>query len=105
MNNLFSKVKNNIKDLHKARLINPHKHWDLLVKFFLILSFILIIFNFYFLYTIRNEQSSQSATDISSRPNLVKENLLENITKAFNNKKIQSIKIKNTNTVFSNVSE
>ena len=96
MDNLFLKIRNNVKDLHKSRLINPKRHWNLLIKLFLLIAVVLIFLGFYSLYIIRNEHFSQVSTSINTLPPMVKDKLLKNITDAFNNKKIQAEKAKAT---------
>lgn len=101
MNNLLSKVKNRVKGLHKSRFINPQTHWELLVKTFLIFALLLIIFSFYFLYKIKNEQIFNITPSSSDTPlNLVKENLLEKVNKSFEEKKLKSKEIKKKDILF-----
>jgi hypothetical protein len=105
MNNLFKKVENRIKGLHKARLINPHVHWTMLVQLFLVMALILIIFGFYLLYKIRNEQIFQTTPSFSSNPpSLIKEELLEKVTNSFKKKEILNKEIEAGSISFSDPS-
>ncbi len=104
MNNLLTKINNRVKNLHKSRLINPHMHWEFLVKFFLGLSVLLIILSFYFQYQIKNDKNVQPTINSSDRPSLVKENLLEKVSQSFKEKKLRSIEIKSKNILFADPS-
>lgn len=105
MKNFFGKIKNKIKVLHKSRLINPHIHWAMLVRLFLFLSLFLIIFGFYLLYKIKNEQIFQvSQSTKESTPSLVNEKLLEKANEAFKNKETRTEEIKSDRILFSDPS-
>jgi hypothetical protein len=94
MFNFFKKITNKIKGLHKSRLINPHIYWIILVQFFLWMSFFLIIFSFYLLYKIRNEQLFQvSPTYSENPPSLINEKLLERVTDSLEKKEIKNKEI------------
>lgn len=84
MNNIFNKIINKIKGLHKSRLLNPHIYWTILVQFFLVMAFVLVIFSFYLLYKIKNEQIFQVIPETSKNPpSLIKEDLLEKVYDSF----------------------
>lgn len=101
MINFFKKIENKVKILHKSRLINPHVHWVFLVQISLLLSLFLIIFSFYLLYKIRNEDIFQTIENPTSNPpSLIKEGLLEKINESFRNKEIRMEEIKAGNVSF-----
>jgi len=105
MKNFFGKIKNKIKVLHKSRLINPHIHWTTLVRLFLFLAFLLIIFGFYLLYKIKNEQIFQVAPSTKeSTPSLVNEKLFKKIKESFDGKTIRTKEIENGQILFSDPS-
>ncbi len=105
MNNLLTKIKNRVKNLHKSRLINPHMHWEFLVKFFLGLSVLLILLSFYFQYQIKNGKIIPEDTNLPHKPSLVKENLLKKVNQSFKEKKLRSIEIKSKNILFADPSQ
>jgi len=94
MNNFLEKIKNRVKGLHKARMINPYHHWSMLIQAFLILTLCLIIFGFYLLYKIRSDTVFQVTPSSSSTPSLVKEELLDKVTDIFKRKELKSLDIK-----------
>lgn len=105
MSNFVKIIKDRVKGFHKARLINPHVHWALLVQFSLMVSLLLIIFGFYILFKIRSEQIFQAIPETSENPpSLIKENLLETVNGEFKNKEIRSKEIKEGLIIFSDPS-
>ncbi len=94
MNNLLTKIKNRFKGLHKSRFINPHRHWAFLIQLFLSVILILIIFSFYLLYKIRNEQIFQVNEEPTTPVSLIKEKLLEETLESFDQKKERTRDIK-----------
>jgi len=101
MNNFFKKTENRLKILHKSHFINPHLHWEILVKFFLFLSFLLILVSFYFLYKIKNDQMFKNPTiDTIKKPELVNNKILDTVEKSFNSKSLKSEEINNTKILF-----
>ena len=105
MKDFFKKIENKIKGLHKSRLINPHIHWAMLVRLFLLLSLLLIAFGFFLLYQIRSAQIFQVVPSVTENPpSLIKEKLLENITEAFKNKEIRTGEIRSGQILFSDPS-
>ncbi len=75
--------------------INPHKHWMILVYTFLSLSLLLILFSFYLLYEIKNEQIFQVKIEHNSNDSLIKEDLLKKTINQFNNKATEEDTIQN----------
>ncbi len=101
MNNFFKKTKNRLKILHKSHFINPHLHWEMLVKFFLFLSFLLILTSFYFLYSIKNDQIFQKQiVDTTKKPELINSKRLDKVENSFKNKDEKNKKINNTKILF-----
>ena len=80
MNSFLEKFKKPKDPLHVSKIINPHRHWILIVHTFFVLSFILIVGSFYLLYKIENEQFVQVIDLPSSQKTLLKDGLLKSIT-------------------------
>jgi len=96
MDNFIKKFRNRIKGLHKSRLVNPHVHWAILIRFSLTISFFLIIFGFYLLYKVKNEQIFQFEPTLSENsPSLIKEDLLEKVNEEFKKKELRSLDVNN----------
>jgi hypothetical protein len=77
----------------------------MLVRLFLLLALLLIVFGFYLLFQIRNEQFFQIETTTSLNPPiLVKEKLLEKVNEAFKNKEMRTEEIKSGRILFSDPS-
>lgn len=74
--------------------INPHKHWKTLLHFFSILILILVIFSFYLLYKINNQQIFQATNKSVLTSSLINEKLLKRITESFDAKLIKEKEVK-----------
>ncbi len=96
MDNLLPKIKNKFNFINDFFKINPHKHWAFLIYVFFSLVVILILFSFYLLYEIRNEQMFQVQIEQKGNQTLLKEDLLKNTTNIFDQKTRNEIDI-NTN--------
>lgn len=83
----LNKILKLIKDLFK---INPHKHWIFIIYVFFILISVLILFSFYLLYKIKNEQIFQTELKQDSVQSLLNEKLLKKVID-FQDKKAQKI--------------
>lgn len=84
----------------KAKCMNPHKHWHyVLVGFFVALA-TLVIFSFYFLYLIKNDNLFSGGFDSSEKNILVARNqkLLNNVKNYFNSKNEKMNELQNINT-------
>jgi len=75
--------------------INPHKHWILLLQFFSGVFVCLIIFSFYLLYEIKNEQIFQINKTVDIPVNIIKEKTLKNVTDSLQERKAMQDSIKN----------
>lgn len=100
MENLFKKIKSNISSPKKKAIINPHKHWIMIVKIFFAFFFLLLIFSLYLLYEIKNEKVFYVNTTIKPTQALLKDKLLEDISNSFEEKSKKSIDIKNNSIIF-----
>lgn len=95
MNNYISKIKNVINKIQNFFRINPHKHWVLLLYVFFILTAILILFSFYLLYQIKNENVFQVKVEKDEKQNLLKEDLLKKVLSEAERKESKTNDIKN----------
>jgi hypothetical protein len=90
MKNFIITIKNAFHKKNKAvampSVINPHKHWKMLLWSFLIVVSFLIIFSLYLLYKIKKEQIFQSSSANKNATSILKENLLKNVTDSFDKK-------------------
>lgn len=97
---IFKKFEKKFKGFHKTKKINPHHHWVILIKIFLLASFLLILLGFYILYKIRNEQIFQVVPEKENTPSLIKEELLEDFRESLRSKEIKSIQINEGEIIF-----
>lgn len=74
---------------HILSVINPHRHWLMLIRIFFGIAVLLIIFSFYLLYKIKNEQMFQVTQAQIENKSLIKEDLLNKVTKLFDDKAIK----------------
>ena len=93
MKEFLTKNKNKLKDfISSFKKSNPHTHWNNLLYMFLVITIVLIIFSFYLLYEIKNQQVFQIKTS-SVQINLMNEKLLNSVNESFNNKLIKEKEI------------
>lgn len=92
----FKKRDKIIKISNKQSFMNPYVSWIMLVKIFLFLVVVLIVFSLYILYLIKNDDGFKITSDISNNPpSLIEEDLLNKVNesikrKELNNKNIES---------------
>ncbi|MDE2030740.1 MAG: hypothetical protein KGI58_00550 [Patescibacteria group bacterium] len=88
MQNITNKIKNlfNKKNIQKQSVINPHKHWIILLKVFFVILFCLVLLSIYLLYKIKNDEIFQVTPTIQRNSTVLKYNLLKNVTSAFDQK-------------------
>jgi len=94
MKTFLLKIKNITKGLLSFRKINPHNHWKNLLHVFFILVIILIIFSFYLLFEIKNQQIFQITTKPVETTSLMNEKLLKKVTESFDSKLIKEKEIR-----------
>jgi len=104
MKNILIKINNQIKIISNFFKINPHKHWSLLLYIFLILAFLLILFSFYLLYEIKNEQIFQVTIGQKQNTILLNEKLLRNTTELYEQKASKVSNAKNSTSLYSDPS-
>lgn len=104
MINFFKKNNNKIKRDINLFKINPHKHWNLLVYIFFILAILLILFSFYLLFEIKNDQIFQVKMLKKEDQTLLKEDLFNNITNLYDKKESRVLEINNGPSVYSDPS-
>lgn len=95
MNNYILKIKNVLIKIQNFFKINPHRHWFFLLYIFFILTSVLILFSFYLLYQIKNENVFQVKVEPDEKLNLLKEDLLKKVLSESERKEERTIEIKN----------
>lgn len=91
MKGLLIKVKSSLS----FKKINPHAHWKKILYLFMGVIIILMLFSFYLLYKIKNQQIFQTSIVKTEAPSLLNKKLLDKTTESFNNKLIKEKEIKN----------
>src|SRR5574343_500344 len=95
MNNLKTKLKSSIKSIKNFLRMNPHRHWDFIMKISFLSIFFLIIFSLFMLYQIKNDKGPQyNENENKEDVVIVNEEKLKNINSYFENKKIKTEEIK-----------
>ena len=80
------------KNLNKKRTVinngmpNPHKHWIILLRFFLCVALGLIVFSFYLLSQINGDKVFQVSEKPAVKSNPINDAFLKKITDLFNEK-------------------
>lgn len=95
MNNFLINIKRKIKNLSSLKKMRPHEHWNILLHLFLIFIIILILFSFYLLWQIKNQQVFQVEIKTNKNPELINEKLLDEINKSFELKLLKEKEIRN----------
>jgi hypothetical protein len=95
MFNFLSKINISPVPSKFKRGVNPHKHWRLLLQIFSIVFICLIIFSFYLLYEIKNEQIFQINKTVDIPVNIIKEKTFKNVTDFLQQRKETQNSIKN----------
>ncbi|MFA6251303.1 MAG: hypothetical protein WC603_01605 [Candidatus Paceibacterota bacterium] len=90
----FKKTENQIKKLFSPKKSNPHTDWRILLDIFFLVVVVLILFSFYLLYTIKNQQVFQIEPKSDETPTMINEKLLEKINNSFEQKSIKAREIK-----------
>ncbi len=82
------------KGIRTPTVIDPHRHWIILLRIFLLCFLVLIIVNFYLLYEIKTEKIFQVKPTIVDTTLLINEKALKNVTEAFSQKAQKENEIK-----------
>lgn len=87
-NKILSKLKSQFRSggFHASKVLNPHKHWRVMLWLFSLITVLLILFSLYLLYQIKNEQIFQVAPTSNEGTTILKENLIKNVTETFDKK-------------------
>lgn len=89
MKNFLLKIKNNTKNFAPFKKINPHIYWNNLLYFFSVVLVLLVLFSFYLLYKIKNQQIFQINPVSTESPLLIDEKILDKVTESFDIKAIK----------------
>lgn len=93
----FNKIKKHSFEFFK---VNPNKHWVFLLYTFFFMIFILILFSFYLLYEIKNDQIFQVKLDVKEKKNLLDEDSLNMITSQFDQKSQRASELNNGKSLY-----
>lgn len=93
MKDTLIKIKNRLKTLTPFKKFNPHIYWNNLLYLFFLAILILLIFSFYLLYKIKNQQILQITPSVTETPSLINEKLLKKINESFDSKLIKEKEI------------
>jgi hypothetical protein len=99
MNNYLTNIKKRIKNLYSLRKIRPHEHWNILLHISLIFVTVLVLFGFYLLWQIKNQQVFQVEINTNKSPDLINEKLLDEINKSFELKLLKETEIRNNSSI------
>lgn len=94
------KIKNKIKGFTPFKKISPHIHWRNLLYVFFVIMIVLIVFSFYLLYQIKNQQIFQVTSSSTGLSSLINEKLLEKVNESFGVKLIKTKEIEDGLTTY-----
>ncbi len=82
------KQKSKAKKIHNKNrgVINPHKHWMILLEIFFTLVAGLILFSLYLLFQIRSDQVFQAKPTLNDKKVELNSELEKSVTKSFDDK-------------------
>jgi len=86
MTEFFNKIKDRFSLKFTFKKANPHAHWQNLLFAFFFASILLILFSFYLLFQIKNQQIFQMTEQKAEISNLVNEKLLQKVRESFDNR-------------------
>ena len=86
MEELSTKISNKFKGIFSYKKANPHTQWNNLLYVFFVIISILILFSFYLLFKIKNQQLFQTVAPSAELPNLMNEKLLNDVNQSFKDK-------------------
>ncbi len=89
----FTKIGNKLKKILSFKRMNPHIYWRNLLHAFFVIIVILILFSFYILYEIKNQQIFQITPKAQGLPSLMNEKLFDKVTESFDSKLIREKEI------------
>ena len=95
MDKIFAKIKNIVNITAHFKKVNPHTHWSVLLGIFFVIIIFLIIFSFYLMFQVKNQQIFQITESKEEQPNMINEKLLEKVNESFGNKLIREKEIEN----------
>lgn len=84
MKTILIKIKEFFRKIINFFNINPHKHWNVLLLVFFVLTVLLISFSLYILFEIKNDKIFQTKIIENENRILLKEDLLEKTMESFN---------------------
>lgn len=94
MQEYILKIKNFTKQILRPKKINPHDHWKILLRIFLGVVGILILFSLYLLFQIKNEQIFQIEAKHDDNSVIINQTLLQKVTESFNQKEAMEKEIR-----------
>lgn len=83
MKESFEKTKIKIIRYLSFKKVNPHVHWRNLLYLFILAAFFLIIFSFYLMSQIKNQQIFQITSSTTTQPSLINEKLYNKVIESF----------------------
>ena len=89
MKEFSNRIKNQIKAFTPFKRCNPHVYWNSLIYVFLVAILILIVFSFYLLFKIKNQQILQITPATTETPSLINEKLLKKVNESFDAKLVK----------------
>lgn len=100
MKEYLIKIKNKLKDFTPFKKVNPHVHWNNLLYVFFTIIILLIIFSFYLLSEIKNQQIFQITSPSAELSSLINEKLLNSVNESFDIKLIKEKEIKEGQVIY-----
>ncbi len=102
MKNFIQKIKNKFQkqNIEVSNVINPHRHWILLVRSFFVIIVLLILLALFILYKIKNEQIFQVESTNKEPPSLLKDKLLKDVINSFDIKAKKESELKTNPPVY-----
>jgi hypothetical protein len=94
MNELLIKIKDKLKSFVSFQNVNPHIYWNNLLRIFFASTLVLIVFSFYLLYEIKNQQIFQIVPKTTATPALINEKLFKKVNESFDFKLNNENKVK-----------
>jgi hypothetical protein len=94
------KFNKTLKKLFSFKKMDPHIYWNNLLNIFFIAMIGLVVFSFYLLYKIKNQQIFQIIALPTESPILINEKLLDKVVESFDNKLLKQDEIKEGQVIY-----
>lgn len=97
---MLKNFKNYFRFIYNLGYKNPHKHWLLILRIFSFIFIAMLVFSFYLLYKLKNEEIFKLTIKRQEKISTLNEKLLKDVTSEFDKKSQNTEMIKSQPAVY-----